>query len=250
MAWEFRRALIAVFVLSFCGLALEVALTRVFAVVLRYHFAFFAIALALCGLGLGSYLAHALSLRSVTARRWALFAFAFPITALLALWVLLAVVAADQSQRFLVGGCRHPRALLCLGVLLATLFGSFAEVSGRLYAADLTGAAMAAVGVIFLLNAFGGLNTVIVLSAIAFLTAAFLVAPRWSPIALRPQPPHLCLRHRQPNGRYLDLPPLRRADPQIAKPMLQELATGRIAHRRHLVERFLPHRCRAGQGRT
>ncbi|MFA0773980.1 MAG: hypothetical protein KEFWMYNX_002013, partial [Candidatus Fervidibacter sp.] len=226
MAWEFRRALIAVFVLSFCGLALEVALTRVFAVVLRYHFAFFAIALALCGLGLGSYLAHALSLRSVTARRWALFAFAFPITALLALWVLLAVVLPTNPNAFWLAGVVTLVPFLCLGVLLATLFGSFAEVSGRLYAADLTGAAMAAVGVIFLLNAFGGLNTVIVLSAIAFLTAAFLVAPRWSPIALALSLLTFAFAIANRTGRYLDLPPLRRADPQIAKPMLQELATG------------------------
>ena len=226
MALEFRRALVAVFALSFCGLALEVALTRVFAVVLRYHFAFFAIALALCGLGLGSYLAHALSLRSVTARRWTSFAFAFPITTLLALWMLLAVVLPTNPNAFWLAGFVTLVPFLCLGVLLATLFGSFAEVSGRLYAADLAGAAMAAVGVIFLLNAFGGLNAVIALSALAFLTAAFLVAPRWSPIAFALSLLTFAFAIANRTGRYLDLPPLRRADPQIAKPMLQELVTG------------------------
>jgi hypothetical protein len=226
MALEFRRALVAVFALSFCGLALEVALTRVFAVVLRYHFAFFAIALALCGLGLGSYLAHALSLRSVTARRWTLFAFAFPLTTLLALWVLLAVVLPTNPNAFWLAGFVTLVPFLCLGVLLATLFGTFAGVSGRLYAADLAGAATAAVGVIFLLNAFGGLNAVIALSALAFLTAAFLVAPRWSLIAIALSLLTFAFAIANRTGRYLDLPPLRRADPQIAKPMLQELATG------------------------
>lgn len=226
MVWELRRALIGVFALSFCGLALEVALTRVFAVVLRYHFAFFAIALALCGLGLGSYLAHALSLRSVVARSWTQLTFAFPLTTLLALWILLAVVLPINPNAFWLAGIVTLVPFLCLGVLLATLFGTFAEVSGRLYAADLAGAAMAAIGVIFLLNVFGGLNTVIALSALAFLTAAFLIAPRWSPLAIVLCVATFAFAIVNRTGRYLDLPPLRRADPQIAKPMLHELATG------------------------
>jgi predicted membrane-bound spermidine synthase len=53
-----KTMLLVVFLLSFCGLGTEIALTRVFAVVLRYHFAFLAIAIALCGLGLGGYIAH------------------------------------------------------------------------------------------------------------------------------------------------------------------------------------------------
>jgi hypothetical protein len=44
-----KTMLLVVFLLSFCGLGTEIALTRVFAVVLHYHFAFLAIAIALCG---------------------------------------------------------------------------------------------------------------------------------------------------------------------------------------------------------
>src|SRR5260370_11525348 len=43
---------------SFASLLLELALTRVFSVVLFYHFAFFAISVALLGLGSGGVFAH------------------------------------------------------------------------------------------------------------------------------------------------------------------------------------------------
>jgi hypothetical protein len=49
--------LLAVALLSSAALGFEVALTRVFAVLLRYHFAFLVISIAVCGLGVGGYLA-------------------------------------------------------------------------------------------------------------------------------------------------------------------------------------------------
>src|SRR5206468_10177255 len=43
---------------SFCALLLELTLTRLFSVVLFYHFAFLAISIALLGLGAGGVFAH------------------------------------------------------------------------------------------------------------------------------------------------------------------------------------------------
>src|SRR5213082_2034066 len=43
---------------SFCALLLELSLTRLFSVVLFYHFAFLAISVALLGLGAGGVLAY------------------------------------------------------------------------------------------------------------------------------------------------------------------------------------------------
>ena len=54
-----ERALLAGTALSsFAALLLELALTRLFSVVLFYHFAFLAISIALLGLGAGGVLAH------------------------------------------------------------------------------------------------------------------------------------------------------------------------------------------------
>src|SRR5690242_16909218 len=49
---------LAVAMVSFSSLLLELAMTRLFSVVLFYHFAFFAISVALLGLGSGGVFAH------------------------------------------------------------------------------------------------------------------------------------------------------------------------------------------------
>src|SRR5438270_12266253 len=53
-----RAVILAVALVSFSSLLLELALTRLFSVVLFYHFAFFAISVALLGLGSGGVFVH------------------------------------------------------------------------------------------------------------------------------------------------------------------------------------------------
>ncbi|HZE25687.1 MAG TPA: hypothetical protein VE054_16950, partial [Blattabacteriaceae bacterium] len=53
-----RAVMLAVALVSLSSLLLELALTRLFSVVLFYHFAFFAISVALLGLGSGGVFAH------------------------------------------------------------------------------------------------------------------------------------------------------------------------------------------------
>src|SRR6266849_4080423 len=53
-----RATMIAVALVSFASLLLELAMTRLFSVVLFYHFAFFAISVALLGMGSGGVFAH------------------------------------------------------------------------------------------------------------------------------------------------------------------------------------------------
>src|ERR1051326_1772978 len=53
-----RTVVLAVALVSFSSLLLELALTRLFSVVLFYHFSFFAISVALLGLGSGGVFAH------------------------------------------------------------------------------------------------------------------------------------------------------------------------------------------------
>src|SRR5271168_7802 len=59
--------LIAVALMSFAALLLELGLTRLFSVVLFYHFAFLAISIALLGLGAGAVFAF---LRREWLQRW------------------------------------------------------------------------------------------------------------------------------------------------------------------------------------
>ena len=57
-ASNFGKIMAAIGVMSCASLLLELALTRLFSVVLFYHFAFFAISVALLGLGSGGVFAH------------------------------------------------------------------------------------------------------------------------------------------------------------------------------------------------
>src|ERR1700733_12976491 len=62
-------ATIAVALMSFAALLLELGLTRLFSVVLFYHFAFLAISIALLGLGAGAVFAY---LRRKWLERWSI----------------------------------------------------------------------------------------------------------------------------------------------------------------------------------
>src|SRR5512141_1236079 len=53
-----RTLLAAILVMSFASLVLELSLTRLFSVILFYHFAFLAISVALLGLGAGGVFAY------------------------------------------------------------------------------------------------------------------------------------------------------------------------------------------------
>src|ERR671932_274017 len=63
------RTLAAVSLVSFASLLLELGLTRLFSVVLFYHFAFLAISVALLGLGAGGVFAY---VRKQWLERWSL----------------------------------------------------------------------------------------------------------------------------------------------------------------------------------
>ncbi len=52
------RSLAAIFTMSFASLLLELSLTRIFSVILYYHFGFLVISLALLGLGAGGVFAY------------------------------------------------------------------------------------------------------------------------------------------------------------------------------------------------
>src|SRR5271167_1607434 len=64
-----RRAIFAVALMSFSALLLELGLTRLFSVMLFYHFAFLAISIALLGLGAGAVFAF---LRRELLGRWSI----------------------------------------------------------------------------------------------------------------------------------------------------------------------------------
>jgi hypothetical protein len=164
---------------SFAALLLELSLTRLFSVVLFYHFAFLAISIALLGLGAGGVFAHlqktrlnAIELRRIASTCAAL--------AAVAIVVALEVVLHVPVSLKLTGGNFLRLTAIYLfsaipffltGVQFSVIFARLSERIPNLYGADLGGGALACLAVVPLLNWIGGPNTILFSALIAAVAA-------------------------------------------------------------------------------
>lgn len=164
---------------SFGSLLLELALTRLFSVVLYYHFAFLAISLAMLGLGAGGVFSY---LRRDWMARWNLRTLASVICALnvvavlFSLWVALhtpVLLLLELNNILRLSGIYIAAGIpfVFTGVLFSLVFAREAKHITLLYSADLTGGAFACLAVVPLLNTLGGPNAV-VCAALAMALAA------------------------------------------------------------------------------
>ncbi|HVF11212.1 MAG TPA: hypothetical protein VNA16_10435, partial [Abditibacteriaceae bacterium] len=226
--------LMAVALISAAVHGFEVSLTRVFAVLLRYHFAFLVISIALCGLGLGGYAAHWL-------RRWKspslpLLSVLFALSIDLSLLLILRGVFARFPESFWIAALIVLVPFTIAGVFLAEVFARYPAWSGRLYAWDLAGAALAAGGVVALLQVFGAIDACLAVAVIAAV-AGICLLPRATGIngVVVAAPVLLMLvLVLNPRLRWLDIPPvpprldanqMSLADKGVTQPLFTELGT-------------------------
>ena len=168
---------------SFAALLLELALTRLFSVVLFYHFAFLAISIALLGLGAGGVFAYLLKARFAsydTRQLAARLCMANSLVVVVVLEVVLHVpVALEVSwKNFLRLTVLYLAAavpFLLTGLLFSVVFARESRRIPRLYGADLCGGAMACLAVVPLLNWVGGPNVILV-AGFALAAAAIIWA--------------------------------------------------------------------------
>jgi ankyrin repeat protein len=167
----------SVFCVSFSVLAFEVGLTRVFAVLLNYHYAFLIVSGAVCGLGLGGLCWHLL-IRGRKGDRleagWAALGFALLMPLTVAL--LFGAPALLSTHIWTAFAPLLPFAFA--GAFLADVFRRHAGEGGRLYQADLAGAGLAALLVIPLIGRTGALDLVFILGGIAALGTAYWALSR------------------------------------------------------------------------
>ena len=181
-----RAVMLAVALVSFASLLLELAMTRLFSVVLFYHFAFFAISVALLGLGSGGVFAHVrrdwldrFDLRTLGVRICCLnSAFIF-----LALEIVLHIPVSLQ-----VTGRNFGKVTLIYlvtavpffftGLLFSILFARSNREISLLYGADLTGGASACLAVVPLLNVMGAPNALLFASLCMSLAGAIWASNR------------------------------------------------------------------------
>ncbi len=158
---------------SFAALLLELSLTRLFSVVLFYHFAFLAISIALLGLGAGGVFAYLLKARLAKTATRTLAARLCRINAVV-VWVVLEIVlnvpvALEVSwKNFLSLSALYLAAAVpffLTGLLFSVVFARETWRVPMLYGADLSGGALACLAVVPLLNWLGGPNTILAAAA-------------------------------------------------------------------------------------
>ena len=158
---------------SFAAMLLELALTRLFSVVLFYHFAFLAISIALLGLGAGGVFAYLLKARlagTATRPLAARLCMMNSVVVLVVLEIVLHVPVALQVSwgnfaRLTVIYLAAAVPFFLTGLLFAVVFARETRRIPRLYGADLCGGALACLAIVPLLNWVGGPNVILVAAA-------------------------------------------------------------------------------------
>src|ERR1700730_12551253 len=164
-----RTLLVGLGLTSFAALLLELALTRLFSVVLFYHFAFLAISIALLGLGAGGVFAYLLKSKLADFATRALAARLCMINSVLVLAVLeivlhVPVALTVTGKNFLHLSVLYLAAAVpffLTGLLFSIVFARETWRVSRLYGADLSGGALACLAVVPVLNWIGGPNTIL-----------------------------------------------------------------------------------------
>jgi hypothetical protein len=169
---------------SLAALLLELSLTRLFSVVLFYHFAFLAISIALLGLGAGGVFAYMLKRRLVRFETRSLASGLCMLNSVTVLFVLETVLHVPVALE--VSGMNFLRLTVLYlaaaipffltGVLFSVVFAREARRIPLLYGADLGGGALACLAVVPLLNWIGGPNTIL-MASVALTIAAAVWAP-------------------------------------------------------------------------
>jgi hypothetical protein len=180
--------LLTVALCSFSSLLLELSLTRLFSVVLFYHFAFLSISLALLGLGAGGVFAY---LKRDWLLNWNTRAIGAFFTAACSLAVVAVLEIVLHSPVNLTLSGRDVRALsflylssavpfFLIGCLFSVVFARHPQAISRLYGADLVGGALACLATVPLLNFLGAPNAILA-AAITLAVASGVSSSGWRP---------------------------------------------------------------------
>ncbi len=181
-----RGAALAIGLMSFSALLLELGLTRLFSVVLFYHFAFLAISIALLGLGAGAVFAY---LRREWLGRWTvgqLGAWLCAANAIVIFVALEIVVRTAVSLHLDWSNFRHLSVLylasavpfFLTGLLFSLVFARHPSRITQLYGADLLGGSLACLALVPLLDIIGGPNTILFAAAAVALAGVAWGTPR------------------------------------------------------------------------
>ncbi len=176
------------FFLSMALLIFEISLTRIFSIILNYHYVFVIISFALLGLGVGGVLFFIL-------QRWRriqpvigiagihLTALTIPVVTYLLVTLPLANDPGTLQWGFYLYLLVAHFPFMCGGFGLSWLFQRYAHQASILYGADLVGAGIGALGAWGLLKYFGGTGTALFAGLSATIAVGcFILYQKKSPI--------------------------------------------------------------------
>lgn len=182
-----RFTLLGVFLISLAILVLEIVFTRIFSVMMWYHFAFMVISLALLGSGAAGvwlYLGESRFPPAKTNERLTLLALAFAFGTLLSFWLYLQIPFEFKTitKEGLSGATVGWLALIYLvlaipfllgGATIALAISRFSQVVGQVYFYDLVGASVGCLMSIFALTALGAANGILLVAVLGAGAALF-----------------------------------------------------------------------------
>jgi hypothetical protein len=179
-----RSAYAGLFLVALATLMYEILLTRIFSVTLWYHFAFVAISVAMFGMTVGANLVFLLPRYFTperTGRHLAASALAFAVSMVWSFLTHLSIPFLNELSVLGVYSVALNFAVLAVpfvfsGVCVCLALTRFPRQVSQLYAADLTGAAIGCVLLVYTLKVTDGPTAVIVVAALASLGAVGFAA--------------------------------------------------------------------------
>jgi len=180
---------LGVALVSACVLALQVIFTRIFSIMIWHHFTYLVVGVALLGGGAaGVFLAVRRWRREVIRQRLGPLALAFSLSLLGTLAIISFVhfdpLSSADIARTLIGLAVYFTSLfvtfLLGGLVIAGAFSVGSQYAHRLYFADLLGAGVSTLVVIWVVHAMSAPSAIILVAVLAALAALlFGMSPRW-----------------------------------------------------------------------
>jgi len=180
-----RILLLSVFLISLSLFTYQVALTRIYSAILSYHYVFLTTSFAILGIGIGSILAY----RDIVKRRKLHGPDQMPVEKVMMhvnmgalvlscgfiiVFVLLYIQPfIDSLIVYIVLGIIP---FIVSGYLFAVLFKMMPHVSGKLYFADLIGAGVGSIAIVFFLDQMGMFKTAVLICILPLIASVLLPA--------------------------------------------------------------------------
>lgn len=184
-----RSLYLGIFLLSCAIITFELSITRLLSVTLYYHLAFLVISIVMLGLSLGAMLIYCWKdkfpqekVASLLSKYSLYFAVLAPLST-----VVHVLMPLELSARVLYAACILVTcallcaSVICAGVCTCLVLTRFPEKTGRLYAADLAGAAFGCYVFVLTLGPLDGVSETFLVGALGCLAAFFFAAKGSAP---------------------------------------------------------------------